>query len=614
MRNTVRLFVAVLVLCAFCVVESTAQQGKFAKLVHSKEKIAVKTVTQTSPLKVPFITWGGDMATFHANGGLKTKPGTIFADAGLKLELTPGDDFVQQVRDYISGKTPFLRGTFRMIGMAGEVIGADPRTQGVVLMQMTWSAGDHMVGRSAIKTLNDLKGKTVVLQEGGPHVGMLDDLLKDVRLTWDDIKVKWAKDLTATDNSPLAIFKKDPSIDACFVITPDMIALTGGLGMTGSGKGGTVKDARVRSSTADRRRTIADVYVCRKDFFDKNTALVAKFVNAYFIGCEEVMQIQDPKKGNKVKYNALLDLTQSIYTKDVIPSRADADGLLADCNMVVYPGNFRFFTWKGTSTGFDGFSAKSVALAVKLGYAQAEPKLPLVAAWTGYKKAAIIAKLTDTREPKVVEGGEENPEIDANDPELVRFEIKFDNNQVEFTARRYGEDFQNVLNMLDAYPSAAIRIRGHADPTKALRELVYAGMNKGIITRTGKAGDWKYLLRGRELDLKDTKEMIKLIDGGELAGVKDAAGKLIDPKQTERAALNLSEKRVTNVRSAIIQYAKDNKASVAEKRLEKLLKGEGVGIAEPLIPKPKDRFEAGQNRRVVFQVIKTKAEGTTFDF
>ena len=41
------------------------------------------------------------------------------------------DDFVQQVRDYLSGKSPFLRGTFRMIGMASEVIGADPRTKGV---------------------------------------------------------------------------------------------------------------------------------------------------------------------------------------------------------------------------------------------------------------------------------------------------------------------------------------------------------------------------------------------------------------------------------------------------------------------------------------------------
>ena len=32
----------------------------------------------------------------------------------------PGDDFVQQVRDYRAGKSPFLRGTFHMIGLASE--------------------------------------------------------------------------------------------------------------------------------------------------------------------------------------------------------------------------------------------------------------------------------------------------------------------------------------------------------------------------------------------------------------------------------------------------------------------------------------------------------------
>jgi len=33
--------------------------------------------------RLPFILWGGDVATFHANGGLATKPGTIFARHGL---------------------------------------------------------------------------------------------------------------------------------------------------------------------------------------------------------------------------------------------------------------------------------------------------------------------------------------------------------------------------------------------------------------------------------------------------------------------------------------------------------------------------------------------------
>src|SRR5689334_21253876 len=42
-------------------------------------------------VRVPFIFWGGDAATFHANGGLETQPDSVFGKLGLKLSLTPGD-------------------------------------------------------------------------------------------------------------------------------------------------------------------------------------------------------------------------------------------------------------------------------------------------------------------------------------------------------------------------------------------------------------------------------------------------------------------------------------------------------------------------------------------
>ena len=44
-------------------------------------------------------------------------------------------------------------------------------------------------------------------------------------------------------------FRSDESIDACFAVTPDMTALTGGPDATGSGDGTTVKGARVLVST-----------------------------------------------------------------------------------------------------------------------------------------------------------------------------------------------------------------------------------------------------------------------------------------------------------------------------------------------------------------------------
>jgi ABC-type amino acid transport substrate-binding protein len=143
-------------------------QERFKDLVGN---VRVGNVEKANSVQVPYILWGGDVATFLANGDLKTKPGSLFQTAGLDVQLTPGDDFVAQVRNYMEGKTPFLRGTMHMLGLAGEVVGSDPRTKPVVILQLSWSAGDHIVARKGIRSLNDLKGKKIACQQGGPHVG-----------------------------------------------------------------------------------------------------------------------------------------------------------------------------------------------------------------------------------------------------------------------------------------------------------------------------------------------------------------------------------------------------------------------------------------------------------
>src|SRR5262245_52720432 len=60
----------------------------------------VKDLAPADVLQVPYILWGGDVATYHANGGETTTAGSLFDKLGLKLRLVRGDDFGQQVKDY----------------------------------------------------------------------------------------------------------------------------------------------------------------------------------------------------------------------------------------------------------------------------------------------------------------------------------------------------------------------------------------------------------------------------------------------------------------------------------------------------------------------------------
>jgi len=579
--------------------------------------VAVAPVTQTGPLTVPFITWGGDVATFYANGGLKTKPDTIFAQQGLNLQLKPGDDFVQQVRDYLAGKSPFLRGTFRMIGMASEVIGADPRTKGVVVLQLTFSAGDHMVARANVKTVADLKGKTVALQQGGPHVGMFDDILKSAKLTWDDVKVVWAKDLTASPDSPAEIFRSRDDVDACFVISPDMIGLTGGLQNTGSGAEGTVKGGRVLVSTAELSRSIADVYVCRKDFFDANKPLVTKFVTGYLKACEEVVDLKKAyeTKGSK-PYMALLQLTQDIYGKEVIPTlEEDAHGLLSDCTFVGYPGNVAFFTDKNNLNGFEAFQKSALDLAVNRGYASIRAGLMPSGfdynspGFTGYLTKTAAATGERFRAEVVLE------EIEAlsaggalDDRTILSFTINFEPNQNDFSEVQYGGEFQRVVELASKYGNAVVAIRGHADPTKTLLELVKAGMKKGILKQSGSQGNYSYALQGKALDLTQTERVTELVQSGSFDGVAEH-----NPRETMQAALNLSLTRAEAVRNSIVKYAAGKGLKLDVSQIQPV----GVGIREPFIAKPSNMDEAKQNMRVEFRLLRVLAEAATqsdFDF
>ncbi len=612
-RATTILFTAVL-LVVFMATPAPAKVDNFKTLVGN---VKVGPVKSTSTLQVPYITWGGDMATFYANGGLKTQSGSLFARQGLDLQLTPGDDFIQQVRDYVSGKTPFLRGTYRMIGMASEVIGADPRTKGVLFLQMTWSAGDHMVARKSIKNLKKLKGKTIVLQKGGPHVGMLDDILKTARLKWKDVNIIWADDLTASPNSPAEMFRTNPDIDACFIITPDMIGLCGGLNNIGSGAEGTVKGSRVLVSTAELSRSIADVYVCRKDFYDANKDLVTRFVAGYFKACEEVIDLKKKyETAGSRPYLDLLQLTQDIYGKETIPTlEEDAHGLLSDCTFVGYPGNVAFFTQKKNLHGFDAFQKAALDLAISQGYAKVRAGFSPstidynATVFTNYLTKTSVEKKDRFRGEAVRKEIEELSSGGAIDEKtIVSFTINFEPNQTDFSSVQYGSEYQRVVEMADKYGNAVIAIRGHSDPTKTLLELVRAGTKKGVLKRTGSRGNYRYSYKGKALDLTATRDIAKLIESGAFEGVDGN-----NPRQTMQAALNLSKKRAETVRASIIDYAKSKGLTQDESQIQAL----GAGIKEPFIAKPNNMDEARQNMRVEFLLLRVAAEAAAssdFDF
>ncbi len=601
-----RMIFLVVIGCLLFSAKVAQAQKPFSDLVG---QVNVQPVQTSETTNIPFITWGGDVATFMANGGLQTTPDSTYGEMGLKIKLTPGDDFVGQVKDYLQGESPFLRGTMRMLGQASEVLGRDPRTKPVVILQLSWSAGDHLVAREGIKTLNDLRqeGKKIKIacQQGGPHVGLLFDSLDAAKINRDEIEVVWVDDLTGP-NGPADAFRNDETIDACCVITPDMIGLTGGYDSVGSGAEGTVKGAHILNSTRDMSRSIADVYAVRSDWYNKNQDFVNAFVAGYLKNTVELVAMRkefEESQRMSNTYKDTLALSQTIFGEEVLPTlEVDAHGLLLDCGFVGLPGQIAFFEDQGNLSGFEPKMKAALDLAQGWGYGKIRSGFDPPA--LDYVQIAKDAEIEYSK-PDFGGGGSEissdfrDPDRDLlDDRTIVSFTINFRPNQPDFSADRYGSEFNRAIQAASTFGNAAIIIRGHADPTKALLDMIKAGLERGTIKRTGQNGNYRYYLNGKQINLTDTETIIQLIQSGKFESPNHK------PRQTVNAALNLSLARAKAVKDSLIQFAEDQNVVLIEEQL----KPTGAGIAEPLIPKPANFQDALKNMRVEFRIVRVPAE------
>lgn len=614
------LIVFTIALLAFA--STTFGQKSFVEQVGN---VRAQPLQQNAVMPCPFMTWGGDTPLLVANGNnLVTQSGSEYQKLGLNLKFYRENEFSNQVKDYLNGKTPFLRCTYSMLGPASEILNRDQRTQPVVFCFVSWSQGDHLVSRAELHSLNDLKRSgrkiKVAVQQGGAHVGWLYTLLQTVQLSKDDIEIVWCKEMTGPGSPPEA-FKADSTIDAAFAISPDMSALTGGLEKTGNGAEGTVKGAHVLVSTVQMTHAIPDIIAVRRDFFEQHPDYVQKFTAGYLNAVDKVVTMRkDFEATHKLsaQYRAVLQLEQDAFGKDMLPSlENDAHGLLMDCVFGGMPGQPEFFDDKGNLSGFNGQMKVTLDMSQAFGYVTT--RQGFVNGHLPWQQIATIGELKYVAPTAVVsiphikaEALNLFPDSNLDDKTIATFTIHFDPGSADFSAEQYGADFQRALQAASQFPNAVVVVRGHSDPTKTLVDFLRVGLSRGVIKRTGNPGNFQYYLDGQALDISQTQRVTDFIKSGQFnaSGLKDGNGHpLDDPRDTMNAAMTLSHSRAQSVKDAIVAMAKQQGTNLDASQIQPL----GAGILEPVIAKPHNQQEASQNMRVEFRIIRVPAEAQTPD-
>ncbi len=526
-------------------------------LTHELKGVQLQPV-QSGKLRVPTITWPGDVSTIH------TDLEGFFKQEGLDVELFNENDFAKQVKGVVEGETPILRGTIGMINAASEVF-AERGTDLVVVYQLTWSnGGDVLVVRQGTNNLPGMKGKTFVLQLYGPHMDLATTAVKRGNLSSGDVTLKWVKELTIPTYDtkgkvvdPYSALAADPSIDGVFVISPDAAALTSG-GAEG------VAGSKSLFSTKSASRVIADVYAIRGDWFDANKAEAQKFVHALMTGQQSFDALKNNPGADKAKWDALMKASgQLLFGSEL--AAGDAEGALVDAEWVGFEGNVAFFTGQGTSRNLTVLSSEIQSSFIDLGLMTKTTAIrnanwdynQLAQGLTGVNVAALPKPAFDANRVQAHVETQIATELDTWQEEgsLYVFEIYFAPRQDTFTVAEFADNFKQVMELSETFAGALMVIEGHNSPD-ALNKARREGKSATVVSTI------------------------------------------------EQAAKNLSLQRSQAVRAAFLEYAKQQGINIDESQFVAV----GMGVKDPKFQIPATKDEWNQNRRVVFRVKAIETE------
>ncbi|KKR54239.1 MAG: ABC-type nitrate/sulfonate/bicarbonate transport system, periplasmic component [Parcubacteria group bacterium GW2011_GWA2_40_23] len=573
------LFRLVLVLFAFVMFPNFVMAGEVLKPLASQITTPVGDVQAYGATQVPMITFGADYAEIHANGDAKvTTADSIWGRLGLNISLVLQDDFKAQVRDYLSGKSPYLRGELGMINEMTEGWN-DPRVKPRVAALLTRSTGGDVVDvMPGIKTVEDWRGKRVAFQADGPHMYWLWVILDSNRMKLSDVKLVPMKNLSGKDSPAEAL--KMGKADIAFVISPDHLALTSG-GTVGTGAEGSVKGARGFMTSKTGSYIVHDVYVVREDYYQSHRDEVDKFTRGIMKSQEELGVLFAEKKSEQYKKALKAFATIILGSPAAV---ADAEGMFGECTMAGFSENKKFFGEANYPRGFANVN-KEIQIALK---AYGVLTTGSVLAWAEWdfdamqKASMLVAKPAAPALNSAVVAAAVTRQAQAgtlgNNQIFPTFSIYFTPEQKEFAPAQYADAFEKIATDAGRFGGAVIVINGNADPLGYLKAK--------------KSG----------------------VQQGELSKIK-------------QAALNLSVSRALQVRDAIIAFAKSKGISLDISQFSMVgngfrtpksgLKSSGAcndaWLANDDPCPPKSQAAWAENMRVDFNIVSVEAEAGAFE-
>lgn len=285
--------------------------------------------------------WAGWAPIIFANGGFKPeKVWTTPSGQEFRIEIVLIDDPVAMRDAYAAGEVHIGWATVDMLPLFLEALQKDSRVMPRVYQQVDWSnGGDGIVVRDNIKTIADLRGKTVVLAQNSPSHFFLLNALINAGVQPAEVKMRF----TADAFQAAAAFNADTSIAGCVSWAPDIYNLE------------KIPGNKLIVTTATANKLIADVWFARADFAKDHAGIIEGIVRGIFDGTE-ALKVQD----NKIAVSKLMAGGYNIPESDTL-------GMLADAHWTNVAENREFFLNQNNPTNFERTYDMAVFFYRKIG-------------------------------------------------------------------------------------------------------------------------------------------------------------------------------------------------------------------------------------------------------
>ena len=347
---------------------TTAKEYKYvpAAKLPPVQGISSYKPLQDRTVRFAINVWAGWAPIILANNGFKA--GKIWKTPGgkdFKVELILIDDPVAMRDAYAAGNVHIGWGTLDMVPLFMEALHKDSRVMPRVYQQVDWSnGGDGIVVRDNIKSVADLRGKTIVLAQNSPsHYFALNALING-GVQPSEVNFKFTQDAFQA----AAAFNGDKRIAGAVSWSPDIYNLA------------KVRGNRMLVNTTTANKLIADVWFARADFAKDHPDIVEGLVRGIFDSMDSLKT--DASKAVAAK------LMAAGYS---IPE-SDALGMQGDAHSTNWAENQEFFLNQNNPTNFERTWNNAYYLYKRIGAVSDKTEFDQVMDFTVLQKLGKEAK------------------------------------------------------------------------------------------------------------------------------------------------------------------------------------------------------------------------------